>query len=307
MRSTELPLVYVIIVNWNGMRFLPDCLSSVFSGRYSNFKVVLIDNASSDDSIEFVKQHFEQVACVELAENKGFTGANNIGINYALKHGASYSVLLNNDTRVFPDWLDCFVQFAEDNPNVGACGGQQLTWDGKLAMSLNFIPEWADAEMSFSEIDDRLGGYPVVFASGCCLFLRNSFLRETDLFDERYFVGNEDLDLCFRLWIRGHSVMLLPEVKVLHWGGGSSNSKSRMFWGYRNQLFTLLKNYEIETLRLYYRKILRRWVFTRNRIALAATLRNIIEIKHTLIMRQHNQRFRKLSDQEVFEQCQIKL
>src|SRR5262245_19618889 len=126
--ETNSPLVYIVILNYNGKRWLEPCLRSLLSTNYGNFKVVLVDNASIDGSVGLVKNLYPQVEIIINPSNYGFSEGNNIGIRKALSEDASYLVLLNPDTRVEPNWLASIVDVGESEPTVGILGPVQLNY-----------------------------------------------------------------------------------------------------------------------------------------------------------------------------------
>lgn len=136
------------------------------------------------------------------------------------------------------------------------------------------------------------------------MLLRCSALREIGLFDERYFMYAEDVDLTLRAWIAGYQVMDVPSAVVYHrMTGSSSSARQRMFWGYRNQLTTLLKLYQAETLRSFAGPILQRWFGTRNRVALRGTLAALAMLPGTLARRRQIQRSRRAPDARFLALC----
>jgi len=214
--------------------------------------------------------------------------------------GADYIVLLNNDTRVEPDWVEALVAAAEADSSIAVCQSQLRTWDGQHEIHFRFIPEWAEAETIESPVQIAGPPVPTAFASGCAMLLRCRALEHIGLFDERYFCYVEDLDLTLRAWVLGYKAMLVPESVVYHRGSSSSNSRQRMYWGYRNQLTTLIKLYEPRTLRAFWKPITRRWFCTRNRIALRATCACLLRLPGTLVRRRRLQRQRARPDSEIF-------
>lgn len=294
------PLVYVVVVNWNGLQFLDDCFTSLQKSVYPNLRVLFVDNGSTDGSVEYAVGHSLKPGLIRSPNNMGFAAANNIGIKHSLDLGAEYVVLLNNDTRVEAHWLDELVHTANEVPACGVCGAQQLTWDGSNRLALRFIPEWADSTISYLPPDNSGVPKEVVFVSGFCMLLRSEALQRVGMFDERYFAGSEDLDLCLRMWKAGYSVLNVPNARVYHHIGGSSMPEMRMRWGYRNQLFTILKNYQAGTILKLFPQILRRWVFTRNRIALRATLDVIRDLSATLKLRKAIQVNCVMDDRDIF-------
>jgi GT2 family glycosyltransferase len=111
--------VFIIIVNWNGKQYLDDCISSLEDQTYKFFKTIIIDNNSSDDSVEFIKKKFIQIKIIQNTQNFGFAQGNNIGIKYALQNNADIIILLNNDTIVDKNWLQEMINTANSNKKIG--------------------------------------------------------------------------------------------------------------------------------------------------------------------------------------------
>ena len=299
------PSVAVVIVNWNGREHLGDCFDCLLCDHYSEKKVLLVDNGSTDGSLDYSFRHALKPTLINLHKNTGYASGNNGGIKIAAAGGAKYIALLNNDTRVDADWLDALVAVAESDPRIGACGSKQLSWDGQQEVQLKYIPQWADSEMTLANSNVTTENSEKLFVSGFSMLLRTSAVTEVGAFDDRYFAGNEDLDLCLRLWIAGYSVVQVPGSRVYHRLGGSSNTKLRMRWGYRNQLYTIFKNYQVPTIRRFIPQILKRWIFTRNRFALLASLQALLNTPSTLAMRRKIQTRRIYSDDEIFQRVGI--
>jgi GT2 family glycosyltransferase len=262
---------------------------------------MVLDNGSTDGSQDWVRQHFPHVRLVELGRNLGFARGNNAGIQLSITAGADYVVLLNNDTRVEPDWLKALIAVAERDPSVAICHAQQRTWDGRCNIQFRFVPEWAEAETMTKPVQDPGQETPCTFASACAMLLRCEALERIGLFDERYFAYVEDVDLALRAWIAGYRVMFVPQSIVYHRGASSSTGSQRMFWGYRNQLTTLLKLYQVDTLQGFAKPILRRWFLTRNRTALRGTLAALAMLPGTLARRIRVQRGRVRPDADFLE------
>lgn len=303
-RNIRYPRVHVIMVNWNGRQHLADGLPSLLATRYPNFQVSVIDNGSRDDSLAWLAGNHPGIITAALGRNLGFAAANNVGLRQALIDGADYAVLLNNDTHVELDWLDVLVSTAEADPAIAICQARQRTWDGRQEIRFRFIPEWAEAEQERAPAAPPGPATPTPFASGCAMLLRCSVLERIGLFDERYFMYVEDVDLTLRAWIAGYRVMDVPAAVVYHrMSGSNSASRQRMFWGYRNQLTTLLKLYQPQTLRRYAGPISRRWLLTRNRHALRGTLAALAMLPGTLARRRKVQRQRSAPDTHFLEWC----
>jgi len=297
---TSHPSVAVLVVNWNGRYHLEDCLPSLLGSRFQPFEATVLDNGSTDGSQAWLREAYPQVNLIELGHNRGFAAANNVGMRAALANGAQYVVLLNNDTRVDPEWLSALVEAAESSPDAAICAARQRTWEGQHELHFRFIPEWAEAQVEQRPLSIAGGPRPTPFASGCAMLLRYTALRQIGLFDERYFAGVEDVDLTLRAWIVGYQALEVPQSVVYHKLGGSSQAGKRMYWGYRNQLTTLLKLYQVETLRGFAPVIRKRWFWTRNRVALRATLASFAMLPRTLAWRRQVQRQRRVPDRVIW-------
>lgn len=301
------PRISVLIVNWNGQHHLEICLPSLLATRYPNFDVMLLDNGSTDGSTMWVQQNFATVHIVSLGNNQGFAAANNVGLRQAITNNTDYVALLNNDTRVDSDWLSALVTAAEQDPQIAICQARQRTWDDQQEIRFRFIPEWAEARQVRLPIAPSGPATQVPFASGCAMLLRCSALKQIGLFDERYFMYVEDVDLTLRAWIHGFQAVDVSEAIVYHRMSGSSSkqgSRQRSFWGYRNQLTTLLKLYEIETLRRFAKPISKRWFCTHNRIALRGTIASLMMVRDTLEKRRQIQRRRIVPDSCFLRLCE---
>lgn len=231
------PRVSVVVANYNGRPHLPYCLPSLLATAYDNFDVVLVDNASRDDSVDFVRAAFPQVEVVVNDRNLGWAGGNNVGVRLALARGADYIVLQNNDTRVDPRWLSAAVTALEAHPRLGVLGFAVLGEyradedpDGRL-----FAAQVAAAT------PPRLVSAGHV--SGCALVVRAQVFRDVGLFDERYFVFAEEDDFVARALSAGYERARVT-VPVWHAHGGTWQ-RSPLRFSYlamRNDLRFILKN-----------------------------------------------------------------
>jgi GT2 family glycosyltransferase len=143
--------------------------------------------------------------------------------------------------------------------------------------------------------------HPTAYAAGCCVLIRRSVFERIGMFDPRYFAYDEDVDLSYRAWMAGYDVYKVPSSIVYHKGGVTLPSIRQMTLGYRNQLYTLFKNYEVPTLKRFSRSIIKRWVFTRNRYALSGTITLLRSFGETVRLRREVQALRVRSDEEIFE------
>lgn len=247
------PQVSVVILNYNGKKFVQSLFESLFKTTYPSVEWIMVDNASSDDSASFTEKNYPQVKLIRSEANLGYTGGNNLGI--AAAHG-KYIVLLNNDVEVAPDWLDHLVNEAEKNKAIGALQPKLQSMINRgyfeyAGASGGFIDKWGFAFLRgrmFDTIEIDRGQYDdvreIFWASGAALFLRRSALDEVGHLDEIFFMHYEEIDLCWRLHLHGYTVKAIPQSKVLHYVSASLPAADfkKLYWNHRNSLILLIKN-----------------------------------------------------------------
>jgi GT2 family glycosyltransferase len=218
--------VFIVLLNWEQWRLTVECLISLQAINYEEWKVIVLDNGSRDDSVDRIREKCPDVEVVELGENLGFAKGNNAGIRMALERGAEYVWLLNSDTTVDALALQALVEEAEADPKVGAVGSaiyhaadpeRLQAWGGGR---VNF---WLGRSRYFTTAvnDDQ-----IEFLSGASLFLRRSALESLGLLDEGFFFYWEDTDYCFRLRRAGWRLVVAGESKVWHVGEASVGKTS---------------------------------------------------------------------------------
>jgi GT2 family glycosyltransferase len=222
------PLVSVIILNYNGGRYLGRCLSSVFRTDYPRFEVILVDNASTDGSVENAYDKFgkdERLRIIRNLTNLGFGPANNVGF----KSGKGvYVAFLNNDTVVHPNWLTVLVDTMEKDKTIGLAQSMILKMDGSVQTAGWLISDYFVYLYSIEQAEDdaRTHGYPEVFevsyASGTAMIVRREIINEVGLFDPKYFWFYDDNYLSFKIWLAGKRVVTVSNSKVYHVGGGTA-------------------------------------------------------------------------------------
>ena len=252
-KNTSTPLVAVVILNWNGRHFLEKYLHSVLASSYKNKKIIIADNASTDDSISFLKQHFPTVEIFVNKTNEGFAK----GYNTALKQiTADYFVLLNSDVEVTPGWIEPIVALMEKNEMIGACQPKLLDEKNKKYFEYaGACGGWIDTfgypfarGRVLEEMEEDLGQYnkavPCFWASGAAMFVRAKLFISLGGLDEYFFAHQEEIDLCWRMQIAGYKIYVEPASVVYHVGGGTlpkGNSK-KTYLNFRNNLIMIYKN-----------------------------------------------------------------
>lgn len=247
------PLVSIVILNWNGRNYLEQFLPSVMASTYSNFNVIVADNASTDDSIPFLRSYYPLVRIIELPKNYGFAK----GYNEALKQVESdYYVLLNSDVEVTPSWIEPVITLMESDHTIGACQPKLILYKDRASFEYSGASGgWLDRFgypfargriFDYCEID--LGQYdatePVFWASGAAMFVRAPLYAEIGGLDEYFFAHQEEIDFCWRLQLSGYSVYCCPSSVVYHVGGGTlpKGNSRKVFLNFRNNLIMMAKN-----------------------------------------------------------------
>ncbi len=251
--TNNLPTVAVVILNWNGKNFLEKFLPSVLTSTYRNIQIIVADNASTDDSIVFLQQHFPTIQIIENDTNEGFAK----GYNTALKQvTAKYFVLLNSDVEVTANWIEPIIELMENNTTIAACQPKILDYKNKTYF------EYAGACGGFidalgypfargrvlEKIEEDKGQYndaiPCFWATGAAMFVRASVYKQLGGLDEYFFAHQEEIDLCWRMQLSGYKVYVQPASVVYHVGGGTlpKGNTKKTYLNFRNNLIMLWKN-----------------------------------------------------------------
>ena len=241
------PQVSVVILNWNGRPFLEPCLRSLQAQTFADWEAILVDNGSTDGSVEMLRERFDWVRLIVNPRNLGFAAANNQAIRAST---APYIATLNNDTRPEPDWLASLVKTMASHPDVGACASKMLFAD-RLGMINSAGIAIDRAGIAWDRLGgeaDRPGEVELQEVFGACAgaaLYRRAMLDEVGLFDEDFFAYMEDVDLAWRARSAGWRALYVPAARVVHHHSGTSIEgsafKSRLLG--RNKLWLLTKNY----------------------------------------------------------------
>ncbi len=247
------PVVSVIVVNWNGLSHLPDCLGSLEAQSYSDFEVVFVDNGSTDDSLAYVAENHPSVKIVPLPENVGFASGNNLGFKQAT---GKYIVTLNNDTRLAPDWLEQLVCMAEKHPDAGMIGSRICSFeDPDLIDSLSIgicqdgMSRGRYRRQRWSELalpDDM----EILFPSACAALYRRDMIEKIGFFDDDFFAYAEDSDLGLRGRLSGWPAFLAADAVVYHKYSQSTGhfSALKVYLVERNHYWVAVKNFPLKKL-----------------------------------------------------------
>ena len=213
------PSAYVIILNFNGSRWLAACLESLRATDYANFKILLVDNASTDDGVEIVRQNFSEIEIILNQTNLGFSEGNNVAIRAAIAAGADYVLLLNPDTKVTPQWLSELIAVGERERDIGILGAVQLAYDSEefnswTAMALApFL-----AELKSANAREWIS---VEWVEGACFAIKREVIEAVGLLDPIYFAFYEEIDFCRRAACGGYKTAVVSRSRIHHFRGGS--------------------------------------------------------------------------------------
>lgn len=244
--------VAVVILNWNGRRWLENFLPNVIRNS-GEADIWVIDNASDDDSVEYLRKNFPGVGVLQNSENYGFAGGYNAGL---AKISAKYYVLLNSDVAVEEGWLVSLKGFLENNPNVAAIQPklrdyyrpEYFEYAGAAGGFIDMLGYPFCRGRIFDTLETDEGQYdvarPVFWATGACFFVRSKVFWEAEGLDERFFAHMEEIDLCWRIQRLGYEIYALPQVSAYHVGGATlpKSNPGKTFLNFRNNLMMLSKN-----------------------------------------------------------------
>lgn len=326
------PLISVIIINYNGEKFILETIDSVLSNNFKNSEIILFDNASKDQSLEMIKQGYRdnnKIKIIESTTNLGFAGGNNEAAKYA---SGNILFLLNSDAIAEKECLQSIIDFFETTPDAGIiqCKIKSRRNPELVENAGNYIDTLGVSYVmaNYREDCDKYNQTKKIFtANGAAFAIRNDVFNEVGGFDSDYFLLYEESDLCWRARISGYEIYYLPKAVVYHWGSASfgiQRSRNRkkintnsLYLFTRNRMTSLIKNYEsknllkylplniltMEGLAFYYLSNLNFGAF--NAIN-KAILVNFLSIGRVLKKRRIVQKNRRVPDCYFFDQQYIK-
>jgi GT2 family glycosyltransferase len=248
------PKVSILIVNWNKKRLLENCLNSIEKiTKYPNYSIIVVDNGSSDGSVELVKSKFHSVNLFCLKHNRGFAIANNLGMSAALENNADYILLLNNDTLIIQgDWLRKIVEKAEENRKIGIVGCKLVYPNGKIqhvGCRLNVRGlDWIDPQSLPIVPED----FDVDVVLGACFLIKREVIDAIGFLDEAFSpFQDEESDFCFRAKKAGYRIFTTLSVKVVHLHGASREAITSDYFSLihrKNRIRLMLLNFSFKWL-----------------------------------------------------------
>jgi len=312
--------VSVIILQYNNTDYLDRCLKSLKKTKYKHFEVIVVDNNSKDNSVEFMKKNYPDIKLVENEKNYGFAEGNNKGVKYT---NGEYLFFLNNDVEVDPNWLGEIVKTMK-NEDVAACQPKVLSLRDKKKFEYagaggGFIDKYGYGicrgrvydivEEDEGQYDDEID---VFWVCGVALCIKKDIFVKAGMFDKDFFVYGEEIDLAWRLHLLGYKLKYVPKSIIYHLGRGTAGEKIRTwYWLHRNHAVLLFKNYSLLTLlRIMPIKILLEmmafaaFLFKDYKRSIGILLGWLWIVMHPFnIIKRHNkiQRMRNVSDKQVMK------
>jgi len=317
-----MPQVSIIIVNYNGRRnlgkLLKNCLASAFETDYPSVEVLFVDNASTDDSVEFVKKEFGQDPRLRIIQNErnlGFAEGNNVGIKNAK---GEYIALLNCDAKADPQWLKDLVTALQE-PEIGVAQSKLLLMNEPSLMDCagGFVDYYGYHHFEVGHkrrSEDYSRIYEVFYAKGAGMMVKKDVLKTSGVFDSKMFMYFEETDLCWRIRLNGYKVVFVPTSIVYHAVGSVASvlqENTRLYFSTRNHLLAVLKNYDFSNLSkavvvslMWEGRNLGKFVLKRKPQFISAVLRallwNLCNLKYVWAERQRTQtHVRKVSDESI--------
>lgn len=255
-KKDSVPQVSIVVLNWNGLENTLECIESLSKINYPNYEIIVVDNGSSDGSAQTLKDRRYKITLLENAENLGFSAGNNVGILYALEHGADYIFLINNDTIVDQDIVRTLVDVGEKDTRIGMIGPKIYDFyePDKIWFAGAFI-DWKTGEsphLGKGKMDE--GQYTDVVEverlTGCAMLIKREVFEKIGLLDPSYFLYFEDVDFCVRAKKANYKIVCAQHAKVWHKESMSTKAKSgsplHTYYHNRNRLLFLKKHGAIQ-------------------------------------------------------------
>lgn len=253
--------VAIILLNYCGAKDTLECIESLEAIDYKNYEIIIVDNNSPDNSYEILKQSIgDKHTLIKAESNGGFAKGNNIGINYALKRGCDYVLLLNNDTIVEKDFLSHMIACYESNSKVGIVGCKILYYDikdyiwfagGEINYKRFYGAHYGEGQLDRAEFNVEK---KITFATGCVMLISAEVIKTVGMLPEEYFMYFEDVDYCLRVQDKGYDIFYCPKAVVYHKVSATSGGQLSPFsirWSTRNRLIFMEKYKEKVSRREY--------------------------------------------------------
>ncbi|MBI1881400.1 MAG: glycosyltransferase family 2 protein, partial [Chloroflexi bacterium] len=217
------PKVAIVVLNYNGLKDTLACLASLNQLDYPAYEIIVVDNDSSDDSVAAIGAGYPHAIVIETGDNLGYVGGNNVGLKHAATLSADYTLLLNNDTEVSPDFLRWLVEVAEADPAVGIVGPTIYYFDRPNTIwSVGGTIDWRRGDTRMIGLDEtdrgQFGQLPcsVDFVTGCALLIKMPLVAQVGQLDPRFFAYYEETEWCVRVSRAEFKILHVPQAKIWH-------------------------------------------------------------------------------------------
>jgi GT2 family glycosyltransferase len=245
-----LPLVITIILNTNRREDTLDCLSSLQKSVYPRNKIILLDNNSTDGSVDAIHNCFPDVQIIPLNKNLGYAGNNNFGVKFAIEQGADWVLVLNEDTILDPECISRLIEVGESDPKIGVVGPMVYHYDepDTIQSAGGMLgPYWESIHLAKNEKDDHQFREPhlVEWISGCAIMVKRTAINQAGMIDERFFYYWEETEWCLRIGKAGWQIVHVPGAKIWHKGVQRNYhpKPSVTYYSTRNRLLMLAKHH----------------------------------------------------------------
>lgn len=318
-----MPKVSIVVLNFNGRKFLNNCLRSVFGSSHKDFEVILVDNNSNDGSADIAYAEFSRNLNFKLirnCRNYGYAEGNNIGVSFS-SHDAKYIVLLNPDTVVDPFWLDPMVSCMQDEkvaviqPKILMMNkNKKIDSVGHFVDMLTFTVQVGYNESDTGQYDQVR---KIFGANGSAIMIKKDVFLKLKGFDTDFFMYFEESDFCWRVWLLGYQILCVPKAVVYHYSGGLTEGttvmEKRLYFTFRNKYYSMIKNLELYRLIFWFpiSLILRfgLFFFTRSkREYLISYIKAVLSVltHMSLPIRKRSELIRAINNTELLNQGVIK-
>lgn len=246
------PLVSIMVVTYNSQNYIKACLEKLFKTKYPKFEIIVVDNASSDKTIEIIKKKFVKVRIIQNKKNLGYAGGNNLGVKNAKGNLVAF---INPDTQVLPEWLKPLVNTIQ-SPRTAACQPKiMLLQDKKLICATGKISNFLGFETlsNYKDKDFSMKIKEITSFSGSAVLIKKDIYKKLGGFDDQFFMYYEDGDLSWRIRLSGYNIKMVPESVVYHEykfqpDEEYQKEKNKFYLLERNRMLMILKNYSTKTI-----------------------------------------------------------
>jgi GT2 family glycosyltransferase len=242
MPKEDLPKIFAIVLNYNGSETLLDCIGSLYNCSYSNLEIIVIDNASTDGSLEKAKSLYGKITYIKNSKNIGFSAGNNIGIRLALEKFADYIFLLNNDANVEKDCILNLSIFAQKNKKVGIISPLIINQNNSSIWFSGGKISWLKMRCTHNKDSNDKITLKTEYVSGCAMLIKKSVFKKIGLFDEDYFLYYEDADFSIRAIRNGFEILIDQSSKVFHHEHSNEKNPKKTYWLVLSALIFFKKN-----------------------------------------------------------------